>query len=503
MVAEEACVLSAPGPPREDHLRSDIGHLSASLVELYQRPTPERLGAFDKSLFAKIGRYQVMFGLAPHIDSTDVVKLTAALREDVEEVLRFYLLGHGGGNKMKPSTTSTSPQELGILEGGSGAAGAAGVINNSCSTSTSKTSNGFLPFDPLQVREWCKVRLGVLRDEAGVIGELEWTDEQRDYMYAAWDLFSTLADEEAETIQDAPKNAIAAPPKTGAAVFRRRGLQPMNPIEEDEEGFACAICPPEETWEDRWSTKIAALQTEHQKLGCDLRDIERKLEKRNNFIDAVMESTAQSVALKMAADEEEKVVDLTNYLTAGGEGAVEKNDSPTSSAMSTTASLAEAELVGGAGAGGVGVGAAAATTTQQEQDAPKQAEAPVRATTPSATSSFSFPSSPGDIKIVRDLLILSDHLHILLPDLARRIAEELKPLGVSIIPRVAPHVSQQYRGEQKDFFLLEHMRRIKFERESFFEELVETKVGGDSGMDAGSGLMIAKCGAGCACGAKN
>eukprot|EP00925_Amoebophrya_sp_RCC4383_P009744 GSA25T00010844001.1 len=102
-----------------------------------------------------------------------------------------------------------------------------------------------------------------------------------------------------------------------------------------------------------------------------------------------------------------------------------------------------------------------------------------------------------NVMVLRDLLLLSDHLHISLPDLARRVAEEMPE--VSLIPRVAPHVSAQYRSEQKDFFLLENMRRIHFERKSLFDELIDKQTNPED--TSAGGLQIAKCGPGCACGA--
>jgi len=72
--------------------------------------------------------------------------------------------------------------------------------------------------------------------------------------------------------------------------------------------------------------------------------------------------------------------------------------------------------------------------------------------------------------------------------------------------RIVPKISQQYRREQTDLFLLERARRIRFERDAFFDEVVAEyssvvgEAGGMLGSSRETNLMMAKCPAGCKCG---
>lgn len=103
-------------------------------------------------------------------------------------------------------------------------------------------------------------------------------------------------------------------------------------------------------------------------------------------------------------------------------------------------------------------------------------------------------------RIFKDLVRLNDHFYILLPDLCRRLcdAKEGGLFGekVQIMERVAPHVSQQYRKEQTDLSLLEHTRRVRFEREKLTTQMVDELLNGN---DDNNGLMLAKCPPGCVC----
>ncbi|CAD7957796.1 unnamed protein product [Amoebophrya sp. A120] len=350
------------------------GPVAISLAQLYQEiDDEEKLLPFDKSLFQKIGRYQVMFSLGPHLGQTKVVQIVSKFRMQVENVMKAHLL-----------------------------------VSGSAETGVNKAQ-----FDPLLVRQWCGVRVNKAGEtKIGGMGgvDFSWTEEQREYMYAVWDLFQNLVEEEAEVKVNAKPLGGGG---SGKMANFRRVLQ--SSLAEDDT-LACAVVENEESWSDRLERKMEGLRETHfgtsngghqeNKL---LIDIEAKLKRRQEFIDDTM-----------------KIV-------------------------------------------------------TSEENMSKDAKDKTKVNTPH----------------LRDLLLLSDHMHILLPDLARRIAEEMRPQGVGLIPRVAPHVSQQYRGEQKDFFLLENMRRIRFEKSSLFAEMLDKQLNPEETNE--SGLMIAKCGAGCAC----
>ena len=69
-------------------------------------------------------------------------------------------------------------------------------------------------------------------------------------------------------------------------------------------------------------------------------------------------------------------------------------------------------------------------------------------------------------------------------------------------PYLAPAGLKQLRdkcpAEQTDLFLLENMRRVRFELEDMFSDLV-TQIGGGGTEDAAGGLQLAQCPPGCRC----